>query len=137
MNHYRLKNILYILLILLCANIPLSAQVTAVMKIQVNVVSGAKVNASKNLLYSSKNGTFKAGFLSIRSAPNSEINVETESECFMKSTSGERVRILTSSNIEEKFDSGNQTISIHVDIPDSEKLEGNYSGSITTVINYL
>ena len=132
-----MKKILLILPFLLILQADISAQVTAVMKISVRVVSGVNVEKVSNLLVSSNSENSLRGQLVITSSPNSEIAVTTSDDCTLVNELGETLTLHTNSVLDSNATSGAHHLSLGGQFPNKTSLSGTYKGNLVTTIVYL
>lgn len=132
-----MKKILLILPFLLIFQTNISSQVTAVMKVSVNVVSGAKAETPANLFLSNNQNNSHQGEVIITSSPNADIDVFTSEEFTLTNNLGETISIETDSLLDVDSSLGTYTLSINGDLPSNKKLSGKYTGNLVTTIVYL
>lgn len=132
-----MKKILLILPFLLILQADISAQVTAVLKVSVNVVSGVKAETPANLFLSNSPTNSHNGEVIITSSPSSDVEIETKESCTLTNNSGHSIQIKTDSLFDFNPDSGTHSLSINGDLPSNKKISGNYTGNLVTTIVYL
>ncbi|MEP1151153.1 MAG: hypothetical protein ABJH08_05435 [Balneola sp.] len=132
-----MKKILLILSFLLLSQISASAQEIAVMKVSVNVVSGAKAEQISDLFISANSNESLSGQLIITSSPNSEIQVQTDSDCTLVNESGEIITVQTNSLLNLDNNTGAHHLSLNGKLPKEALASGNFKGNLVTTIVYL
>lgn len=132
-----MKKILLILSFLLLSQLPASAQAIAVMKVSVNVVSGAKTEQISNLFISGDSKNSLNGQLVITSSPNSEIQVHTNSDCTLENEFGEKLTVQTNSVLKLDNITGAHHLSLNGKLPKGTPPSGKFIGNLVTTIVYL
>jgi uncharacterized membrane protein len=113
------------------------AQVTAVMKVSVTVISGAKTEITSNFFLSDNPVSAKHGEVIVTSSPNSEVAVYSDENCTLTNDLGEIINVATDSLLEIDSTTGTHTLSLNGKLPTTKKLAGKYTGNMVTTIVYL
>lgn len=132
-----MKKIALILTLILTFSLQIDAQVTAVMKVTVQVVSGSKVVAPGNLILTKENNTFKGGHMEVTSAPKSDIEITIDRKFYLTDKNKTSSHLITAKPVIKKHKSGKHSVSIETNVSEIKNLDGNYEGTIVTTFNYL
>jgi len=132
-----MKKIALILTLLLAFSLQIDAQVTAVMKVTVQVVSGSKVVAPGNFILTKENNTLESGRMEVTSAPTSDIEITMDRKIYLSDKNSATSILIDAKPIIRKHKSGKHSVSIKTNVSEIQKLNGNYEGTIVTTFNYL
>lgn len=132
-----MKKITLILTLLLAFSLQIDAQVTAVMKVTVQVVSGSKVVAPGNFILTKENNTLESGRMEVTSAPTSDIEITMDRKIYLSDKNSATSILIDAKPIIRKHKSGKHSVSIKTNVSEIQKLNGNYEGTIVTTFNYL
>lgn len=113
------------------------AQVSAVMKVSVTVVSGAKAEIPSDLFLSNNPDAAKHGEIIITSSPNSDIAMYSDQNCTLVNDLGEIINVETDSLLEVDSVAGIHKLSLNGVLPANTRLAGSYTGNIVTTIVFL
>lgn len=117
-------------------------QVTAVMQVRVEVVSGAKYSADATPLINlsalnNEAHNIEAGSFSLVAAPGTDIQVYVSSSTTIKNAMGEIIEI-GDLNVNRVSDpSGKQSFSFNGTMKNQKDVKGHYQGQLTAVVEYL
>jgi predicted lipoprotein len=132
-----MKKIALILTLLLAFSTQIDAQVTAVMKVTVQVVSGSKVVAPGNLILTKENDMLEGGHMEVTSAPKSDIEITIDRKIYLTDKNKTSSHLITAKPVIKKHKSGKYSVSIETNVSEIKNLDGNYEGTIVTTFNYL
>ncbi len=113
------------------------SQSTAVMQVKVKVIQGVKAEVPTNIVLSNVVSEKEANDIIITSAPNSDVTISTDPHLVLENQKGELVKIKTDSTQTSNYLKGIHKLSIKGESIADKNLNGNYKGSVTTVVNYL
>lgn len=117
-------------------------QLTAVMQVSVEVISGAKFSpdATPIINLSDLNASgqnIQAGSFSLFAAPGTDIQVHVASSTTIKNAMGEIIEI-SDVNVNRVVDaSGKQSYSFNGTMNNQNNINGHYQGQLTAVVEYL
>ena len=135
-----IKHILLSTIIALFVVPAVNAQVTAVMNVSANVISGAGVKSFTAVEFfkglDSSEATIINGSLTIVNTPNTDVLVSNNDKVQITNQFGESIWVNTNSHTTVDLSTGTYTVQINPELPTS-KLNGSYSGQVRTRINYM
>lgn len=118
-----------------------NAQVTAVMQVKVEIISGAGFTLMENdfIDLNSENLTeeINAGSFSLVSSPGTDISVHIQDKSVIKNELGQVIEFESLDLDKESTKSGEHHISVNGKVKSGQLLNGHYEGSITAVVEYL
>ncbi|HBZ39007.1 MAG TPA: hypothetical protein DEO59_11230 [Balneola sp.] len=126
-----------ILLVLMLSTLDAHAQVTAIMQASVKIVSGVQAEQVSSLQLSENLSSNHDGEVIITSTPLSEVFIFVDEHSSVSNTFGETVEIKTDSLVNADIESGISSISISGTLPQKNKINGQYSGTVVATIVYL
>lgn len=120
-----------------------NAQVTAVMQVRVNIVSGASLTSVEESVTDlssadfSMMGEINAGSFSLTAAPDTDISVSVSQQPALQNEDGQMIEMDPLKVTRSISESGKQHISLNGTVKNKENLNGEYKGAVTAVIEYL
>ncbi len=118
-----------------------SAQVIAVMQAKVNVISGAGFTSLEESVIDlgSVNSLEEvhAGSFSLVAAPGSDISIYISNHSEIKNNKGEALEFESIDVDQTVSESGEHKVSVNGKVKNQQKLNGQYQGAITAVVEYL
>jgi hypothetical protein len=114
-----------------------TAQVTAVMKVSAEVISGVNVQKASDLFISENSSKSHAGEIIINSSPSSDIQIITQENFTVKNSSGEIILIEADSLLDFNATTGTHSLKVNSQLPAANSIPGNYTGNMLTTIVYL
>ncbi|HET8865131.1 MAG TPA: hypothetical protein VFM80_05490 [Gracilimonas sp.] len=118
-----------------------NAQVIAVMQAKVNVISGAGFTSLEESVIdlSSSNSLEEvhAGSFSLVASPGSDISIYISNHSEIKNNKGEALEFESMDVDRITSESGEHKVSVNGKVKNQQKLNGQYQGTITAVVEYL
>ena len=115
------------------------SQVTAVMQARVEIISGASFTSLQESIIDSDHlfGEVNAGSFSLVTSPGANIDVQVLHTNTIKNKKGEAITFESFQIDHTAMQNGEHRIDLIGKIKDAKKLNGQYSGNLTAVVEYL
>ncbi|MEX0608020.1 MAG: hypothetical protein WD158_01185 [Balneolaceae bacterium] len=118
-----------------------AAQVTAVMEVRVNVISGASLQSVEKPYISLDKAQFldnvEAGTFALTVAPGTDVFVHLSENPILENQNGGLLKFESLYFNQISSAAGNHQVSIQGKIGDQKLMKGQYKGAVTAVIEYL
>ncbi len=130
-----------LLLLTIASSTNIVAQATAVMRVEVTIISGASLTQASKvelpLSLSSNSASANQEMFQITTAKNTALDFDCPKSVLVTNEFGETVTIYTNSSVSENKETGSRYFALESNATPTLNTRGNYSGTLTTTIDYL
>ncbi len=130
-----------LLLLTVAYSTNLVGQVTAVMRVEVTVISGASLTQAPKvelpLTSNSASTSLSNDVFQVTTAKNTALDFDCPESVLVTNEFGESVTIYTNSSVTEDKETGSRYFALESNVKPTKITRGNYSGTLTTTIDYL
>tara|TARA_R110002096_G_scaffold183757_12_gene361928 strand:+ start:12369 stop:12791 length:423 start_codon:yes stop_codon:yes gene_type:complete len=135
------KYLTLLLLLAVASSANLAAQATAVMRVEVTIISGASLTQASDielpLSISSNSASTNQEMFQITTSKNTALDFDCPESVLVTNEFGESVTIYTNSSVTENKETGSRYFALESNATPTHNTRGKYSGTLTTTIDYL